>query len=145
MSVVCGKSARSPQVSEALQLAGLVQRTHVEKIGCCAEMENLLWQLCGRPANDPQLMSYRSYLDSFLLPFRTGLGSEVERHNTDVKNKRQAFKRRFTEPGEPGHMFRHGPSRQICPRARQAFREHSDTPAACLLCQACDERLCKQP
>ena len=54
-------------------------------------------------------MSYRSYLDSFLLPFRAGHGAEVERHNTNMKNQRQAFKRKFTEPGEPGHMFRSGP------------------------------------
>ena len=53
-------------------------------------------------------MSYRSYLDSFLLPFRAEHGPEVERHNTHVKNQRQAFKRKFTEPGEPGHMFRSG-------------------------------------
>ncbi len=53
-------------------------------------------------------MSYRSYLDSFLLPFRSGAGPDVERHNTDVKNRRQALKRKFTEPGEPGRMFRRG-------------------------------------
>ena len=68
-----------------------------------------------RPANDPQLMSYRSYLDSFLLPFRAGSGPDVERHNTDAKNQRQALKRKFTEPSEPGHMFRYSPAGNACP------------------------------
>lgn len=68
-----------------------------------------------RPANDPQLMSYRSYLDSFLLPFRAGSGPDVERHNTDAKYQRQALKRKFTEPGEPGHMFRYSPAGNVCP------------------------------
>ena len=62
--------------------------------------------LTSRPSNDPQLMSYRSYLDSFLLPIRVGRGPDIEKQNTEVKKKRQALKRRFTEPGEPGVMFR---------------------------------------
>lgn len=59
-----------------------------------------------RPTNDPQLMTYRSYLDSFLMPFQVGMTPEVEKHNTLVKHKRQSLKRKFTEPGEPGAMFR---------------------------------------
>ncbi len=74
--------------------------------GACAADQT--WRNLRRPTNDPQLMSYRSYLDSFLLPFRSGAGPDVERHNTDVKNRRQALKRKFTEPGEPGRMFRRG-------------------------------------
>ncbi|KAK9905768.1 hypothetical protein WJX75_005992 [Coccomyxa subellipsoidea] len=59
-----------------------------------------------RPSNDPQLMTYRSYLDSFLLPFRVGSGPEVEQDNSRAKHLRQSHKRKFTEPGEPGEMFR---------------------------------------
>ena len=61
-----------------------------------------------RPANDLQLMSYRSYLDSFLLPFETGRSPETQQRNTERKSQRQARKRTFTEPGQPGHMFRCG-------------------------------------
>lgn len=88
-----------------------------QAVTCAVRSLTTCTAMCGRPANDPQLMSYRSYLDSFLLPFRAGHGPEVERHNTDVKNQRQAFKRRFTEPGEPGHMFRSGRSHLTCPWA----------------------------
>ena len=59
-----------------------------------------------RPANDLQLMSYRSYLDSFLLPFEEGKAAEVQRRNTKIKAKRQSLKKSFTEPGQPGEMFR---------------------------------------
>ncbi|KAK9820202.1 hypothetical protein WJX72_007430 [[Myrmecia] bisecta] len=59
-----------------------------------------------RPANDPQLMSYRSYLDSFLLPFVQGQGAEADAQNTQIKNRRQHLKRQFTELGQPGEMFR---------------------------------------
>ena len=59
-----------------------------------------------RPTNDPQLMSYRSFLDSFLLPSQVGSSPEAEKHNTQVKNMRQGLKRAFTEPGQPGEMFR---------------------------------------
>ena len=61
-----------------------------------------------RPANDLQLMSYRSYLDSFLLPFESGRSPETQQRNTERKAERQARKRTFTEPGQPGHMFRCG-------------------------------------
>ena len=64
--------------------------------------------MLGRPSNDPQLMTYRSYLDSFLLPFRVGSDPETQRHNSHTKNVRQSYKRKFTEPGQPGEMFRHG-------------------------------------
>jgi hypothetical protein len=56
--------------------------------------------------NDPQLMSYRSFLDSFLLPSQVASSPEAEKHNTEVKNMRQGLKRAFTEPGQPGEMFR---------------------------------------
>ena len=59
-----------------------------------------------RPTNDIQLMTYRSYLDSFLHPFHAGSGPEAQAANSAVKIKRQALKRKFTEPGEPGEMFR---------------------------------------
>ncbi|EIE23647.1 hypothetical protein COCSUDRAFT_66025 [Coccomyxa subellipsoidea C-169] len=59
-----------------------------------------------RPSNDPQLMTYRSYLDSFLLPFRVGSSPESERYNSRAKHMRQSHKRKFTEPREPGEMFR---------------------------------------
>lgn len=59
-----------------------------------------------RPTNDPQLMSYRSFLDSFLLPSQVASSPEAERRNTEVKHLRQGLKRAFTEPGQPGEMFR---------------------------------------
>ena len=58
-----------------------------------------------RPSNDPQLMSYRSFLDSFLLPSDSS-GPDADRRNIEVKNRRQTLKRTFTEPGQPGAMFR---------------------------------------
>lgn len=71
------------------------------------DQDSLTWHVdfC-RPANDPQLMSYRSYLDSFLLPFEEGNAPEVQRHNSKIKARRQALKRNFTAPGQPGEMFR---------------------------------------
>ena len=65
-----------------------------------------MWQASERPAADelPQLPG------QLLAAIPHGVrAEEVERHNTDVKNRRQAFKRKFTDPGEPGHMFRFGP------------------------------------
>lgn len=59
-----------------------------------------------RPASDPQLMSYRIFLDSFLLPFKVGEGPAIEALNTAIKSERQKLKRVFTEPGQPGDMFR---------------------------------------
>jgi hypothetical protein len=62
---------------------------------------------CNRPTSDIQLMTYRSYLDSFLHPFAAGPpGSAAEAANSAAKQARQALKRKFTEPGEPGEMFR---------------------------------------
>ncbi len=58
-----------------------------------------------RPSNDPQLMSYRSFLDSFLLP-PDASGPDADKRNSEVKNRRQTLKRTFTEPGQPGEMFR---------------------------------------
>lgn len=63
-----------------------------------------------RPSNDPQLMSYRSFLDSFLLPSHAGSSPDIEKHNNEVKNVRQALKRAFTDPGQPGEMFRYLPN-----------------------------------
>ena len=51
-------------------------------------------------------MTYRSYLDSFLLPFEAGKAAQVQQRNTELKAKRQALKRTFTEIGQPGRMFR---------------------------------------
>ena len=62
--------------------------------------------LLSRPSGDIQLMTYRSYLDSFAHPFRGGRGPDAEAYNSEAKAQRQAKKRKFTEPGEPGHMFR---------------------------------------
>lgn len=59
-----------------------------------------------RPASDPQLMSYRIFLDSFLLPFKVGEGPAIEAMNTAIKSDRQKLKRIFTEAGQPGDMFR---------------------------------------
>jgi len=51
-------------------------------------------------------MSYRIFLDSFLLPFKMGEGPAVEALNTAIKSDRQKLKRIFTESGQPGDMFR---------------------------------------
>ncbi len=61
-----------------------------------------------RPTNDPQLMSYRSFLDSFLLPSDSS-GPDADKRNSEIKNRRQTLKRTFTEPGQPGEMFRYPP------------------------------------
>ena len=50
-------------------------------------------------------MSYRSFLDSFLLPSDSS-GPDADKRNSEVKNRRQTLKRTFTEPGQPGEMFR---------------------------------------
>lgn len=69
-----------------------------------------------RPASDPQLMSYRIFLDSFLLPFKVGEGAAIEAINTIIKGERQKLKRIFTEAGQPGDMFRsvHACTCEIC-------------------------------
>ena len=51
-------------------------------------------------------MSYRIFLDSFLLPFKVGEGHAIEAMNTAIKSDRQKLKRLFTESGQPGDMFR---------------------------------------
>ena len=51
-------------------------------------------------------MSYRIFLDSFLLPFKVGEDAGVEATNTAIKAERQKLKRVFTETGQPGDMFR---------------------------------------
>lgn len=62
---------------------------------------------CGqRPANDPQLMTYRAYLDSFLLPAQPGVNAQSAEENSRLKDRRKLLKRQFTEAGEPGAMFR---------------------------------------
>ena len=52
-------------------------------------------------------MSYRIFLDSFLLPFKYGEDADYEAMNTDIKADRQKMKRIFTEEGQPGDMFRY--------------------------------------
>lgn len=59
-----------------------------------------------RPASDPQLMSYRIFLDSFLFPFKYEEDSDVEAVNNAIKAQRQQRKRIFTEESQPGDMFR---------------------------------------
>lgn len=51
-------------------------------------------------------MSYRIFLDSFLLPIKVGEGAALEALNTVIKAERQKMKRVFTEAGQPGDMFR---------------------------------------
>lgn len=85
--------------------------------------------MLGRPSNDPQLMTYRSYLDSFLLPFRVGSDPETQRYNSHAKHERQSYKRKFTEPGQPGEMFRQGSS---C--YPPVLPEHT---CQCLVCHVC--------
>ena len=51
-------------------------------------------------------MTYRSYLDTFLLPFDMGTGYDVDEYNTRIKHQRNKLKRQFTEEGQAGEMFR---------------------------------------
>ena len=51
-------------------------------------------------------MTYRSYLDTFLLPFDMGTGHDVDEYNTRIKHQRNKLKRHFTEEGQAGEMFR---------------------------------------
>lgn len=78
-----------------------------------------LYRSC-RPANDPRLMTYNSYLDSFLLPYQSGRSAGIDSINTAIKKQRSALKKKFTLPGEPGHMFR----RDQNPRADQNISWH---------------------
>ena len=55
-----------------------------------------------RPENDPQLMTYRNFLDSFLHPFLEGSGEEVLQENLRRKKRCGALQTTFTNPGEPG-------------------------------------------
>lgn len=55
-----------------------------------------------RPLADPQLMTYRSFLDSFALPSDATM-PEPERERR--RKARQDLKRRFTDKGQPGAMF----------------------------------------
>ena len=55
-----------------------------------------------RPLADPQLMTYRSFLDSFALPSDASM-PEAERERR--RKARQDLKRRFTDRGQPGAMF----------------------------------------
>ena len=64
-----------------------------------------------RPEADPQLMTYRSFLDSFALPDDAPLAAaagDAAAAATPAARKaaRLDLKRRFTEPGHPGAMFR---------------------------------------
>lgn len=59
-----------------------------------------------RPANDPQLMTYRAYLDSFYLPTDSATGPGAAQINATSKDVRKHLKQHFTEPDQPGAMFR---------------------------------------
>lgn len=69
-------------------------------------------------------MTYRSYLDSFLLPFRVGSSPEIERYNSRAKHMRQSHKRKFTEPGEPGEMFRRARSPLFAQQGSALWRKY---------------------
>lgn len=58
-------------------------------------------------------MTYRQYLDSFLLPYDDSMEPEAEKRNLQVKKRRQELKRCFTEEGQPGEMFV-GVHKQLC-------------------------------
>jgi hypothetical protein len=67
-----------------------------------------------RPCGDPELMTYRHFLDTFLLPYDDSSDSpEAQLHNNQVKARRQELKRAFTDDGQPGEMFC-GVHRQLC-------------------------------
>lgn len=55
-----------------------------------------------RPLADPQLMTYRSFLDSFALPSDVSM---AEHDRERRRRARQDLKRRFTDVGQPGAMF----------------------------------------
>jgi hypothetical protein len=55
-----------------------------------------------RPENDPQLMTYRNFLDSFLYPFVEGSGEVTLAENLRRKKLCGALQKAFTSAGQPG-------------------------------------------
>lgn len=55
-----------------------------------------------RPENDPQLMTYRNFLDSFRYPFVEGAGEAVLQENLRRKQLCGQLQKQFTEEGQPG-------------------------------------------
>lgn len=57
-----------------------------------------------RPANDPELMSYRNFLDSFVYPYLEGGSPEIQEENARRKKSCHHLKRTFTDPGAPSRV-----------------------------------------
>ena len=55
-----------------------------------------------RPERDPQLMTYRAFLDSFLYPYVDGSTEEVLQENMRRKKLCGNLQKHFTERGQPG-------------------------------------------
>lgn len=55
-----------------------------------------------RPEKDPQLMTYRNFLDSFLYPYVEGSGEGVLAENVRRKKLCGTLQKTFTAPGQPG-------------------------------------------
>jgi len=113
-------------MSDAVQGADMSAMVNMLLSECCwgrMELEGSSphWEAVGRlatdrPCGDPELMTYRHFLDTFLLPYDdSGDGPEAQKHNSQVKARRQELKRAFTEDGQPGEMFC-GVHRQLCRR-----------------------------
>jgi len=101
-------------MSDAVQDASMHNIVNMLLSECCWGRMELkgktpFWEPVGRLATDrpcdPELMTYRHFLDTFLLPYDDNTGPEADIRNTQVKKRRQELKRRFTEDGQPGEMF----------------------------------------
>jgi hypothetical protein len=57
-----------------------------------------------RPENDPQLMTYRNFLDSFLHPYVEGAGEAALAENVRRKKLCGVLQKGFTDPGQPGAL-----------------------------------------
>jgi hypothetical protein len=55
-----------------------------------------------RPERDPQLMTYKNFLDSFLYPSVEGSSAETLRENIRRKKLCSDLQQRFSDPGQPG-------------------------------------------
>ncbi|KAK9809573.1 hypothetical protein WJX73_003405 [Symbiochloris irregularis] len=69
------------------------------------------WRPVGRlsidkPANDPELMTYSTYVDKYLSPDAAASVQEAAERSSLMKQQRRHQKRTFTESNEPGEMFR---------------------------------------
>ena len=84
-----------------------------------------------RPEKDPQLMTYRNFLDSFLYPYVEGAGEEVLAENVRRKKLCGSLQKTFTAPGQPGAAPRSERSCTGCPLTWRQGRHNTRRVCAC--------------